>query len=252
MFSFFLILSLCTSSQSLLFGTKFNAHLLLDRPRHRLCTSRRCVGDYRGKDNSQPLLHTQLQNEDILNGSAPPIKDAYNQIEEDMFLHSKADFVRSNSDRANVLSFLSQYKDSFSYLIPILLLILQNSGLILFMRYSIIRSKRRMYIVSTAVFCSELIKFTLSVLLSYSQDVQRSFSSFRDLLYLECVTKKDEFFKIIIPSILYSLQNNLQYVAVANLSAPVFQTMYQMKIVSILDLLFSPSSVRNFMKRRLK
>lgn len=120
------------------------------------------------------------------------------------------------------------------------------------MRYSIIRSKRRMYIVSTAVFCSELIKFTLSVLLSYSQDVQRSFSSFRDLLYLECVTKKDEFFKIIIPSILYSLQNNLQYVAVANLSAPVFQTMYQMKIVSILDLLFSPSSVRNFIKRRLK
>jgi UDP-sugar transporter A1/2/3 len=38
--------------------------------------------------------------------------------------------------------------------------------------------------------------------------------------------------KIIVPSVLYAIQNNLQYVAVANLSAPVFQTMYQLKIVT--------------------
>lgn len=121
---------------------------------------------------------------------------------------------------------------NFAFLVPVILLILQNSGLILFMRYSIVKANNKRYIISTAVLCSELIKFSMSSLLSVFKDVQGDTSKYMSLLYQECITKKQEFLRIIIPSILYAIQNNLQYVAVANLSAPVFQTMYQLKIVT--------------------
>ena len=134
--------------------------------------------------------------------------------------------------RPALASFWRRYQTNSSFLVPILLLILQNSGLILFMRYSIVKSSSKRYIISTAVLCSELIKFTMSSLLTFVKDVNCSFPRYFDLLVDECITKKREFLKIVLPSVLYAVQNNLQYIAVANLSAPVFQTMYQMKIVT--------------------
>ncbi len=41
-----------------------------------------------------------------------------------------------------------------------------------------------------------------------------------------------DFVKLFVPSILYTVQNSLQYFSMQCLSAPVFQVLYQMKIIT--------------------
>ena len=57
-------------------------------------------------------------------------------------------------------------------------------------------------------------------------------SAFTKLLYDECVVNKADFIKLTIPSILYTVQNTLQYYSISLLSAPVFQVLSQLKILT--------------------
>lgn len=128
-------------------------------------------------------------------------------------------------------------------------LVLQNSTLVLVMRYSRILPGPR-YLSSTAVVLSELIKciICLSVhireqrtqsrytrLPTLSDDAvavsnQSGYSLFQ--LWNDLFSVKSGFLKLLIPAVLYTLQNNLQFVAATNLDAATFQVTYQCKILT--------------------
>jgi len=108
--------------------------------------------------------------------------------------------------------------------------VVQNTALALCMRLSRIpepivegKAPTDLYIVSTAVLCGELLKLIVSFGLALQEE------------HFEKVTR-DLFSKnalvMLIPATLYTLQNNLQYVAVSNLDISVCQVLYQMKLVT--------------------
>ena len=117
--------------------------------------------------------------------------------------------------------------------IALLALLVQNSGLILTMRYSrISRPADQMYIATTAVLVAEILKLVVSSLLCFSLDCKYDIQRFRDLLRVEFVDGRREFLKLFIPSGLYVIQNNLQYIGTSNLPAEIFQVLSNMKIVT--------------------
>ncbi|KAI8377865.1 nucleotide-sugar transporter-domain-containing protein [Radiomyces spectabilis] len=100
------------------------------------------------------------------------------------------------------------------------------------MRYSRIVQKpgQSMYIASTAVFLAEVLKIIACLAVMRYQ--QRSWEGFTLMVRHEILGKPKETLKMLIPSGLYALQNNLLYVALSNLEAATFQVTYQMKILS--------------------
>ncbi len=117
--------------------------------------------------------------------------------------------------------------------IALIALIFQNSGLAIAMRYTFISATDgNHYITSPAVLNAEIIKLTISTILCFVLDSGKSFSKFKEIIYAEFVGNSGDWLKLMVPSILYTLQNSLQYYSMSCLSAPVFQVLYQMKIVT--------------------
>ncbi|RMZ88928.1 hypothetical protein DV736_g3837, partial [Chaetothyriales sp. CBS 134916] len=129
--------------------------------------------------------------------------------------------------------------------VSLLILIVQNSALVLSMRYSRIQPGPR-YLSSTAVVASEVLKCTISFIIHlYEQynkhpssttgtllDEESSSSYSIHQLGSDIFSAKSGFFKLLVPVILYTLQNNLQFVAASNLDAATFQVTYQCKILT--------------------
>ncbi|CAO3632921.1 unnamed protein product [Cunninghamella blakesleeana] len=116
--------------------------------------------------------------------------------------------------------------------LSLIILVVQNSTLVLMMRYSRIVQKpgQPMYIASTAVFLAEVLKIVACLIVMKYQ--QRSWGRFINFVKTEILYRPRETLKMLIPSGLYALQNNLLYVALSNLEAATFQVTYQMKILS--------------------
>ncbi|KAF9964684.1 hypothetical protein BGZ70_006096 [Mortierella alpina] len=108
--------------------------------------------------------------------------------------------------------------------LSLVVLLLQNSTLVLMMRYSRVSvdPDQPMYLASTAVFFAEIIK------LLATKSIPRTLY----ILRKEIVEQPGEILKMLVPSGLYALQNNLLYIALSNLEAATFQVTYQMKILS--------------------
>lgn len=88
----------------------------------------------------------------------------------------------------------------------------------------------RIYIASTAVFMAELIKIcTCFFMLNKTKPLQKTL---KQVIDTEIIAKPQEILKMLIPSGLYALQNNLLYIALSNLEAATFQVTYQLKILS--------------------
>ncbi|KAI3630586.1 hypothetical protein MIR68_012021 [Amoeboaphelidium protococcarum] len=147
--------------------------------------------------------------------------------------------------------------------ISLVTLSVQNSFLILMMRYSRTLPKP-LYLSSTAVFMSELMKLIICVFvfirlelqqmkrLSYETSVSNSGNNGNSIgnnggrawrqrpslykLVRQWLSKlfsvESEAWKLAIPATLYTIQNNLQYLAVSNLDAATFQVTYQLKILT--------------------
>ena len=81
----------------------------------------------------------------------------------------------------------------------------------------------------TAVLAAEVMKLVISTTLCYTVDAKSSTPAFVAILYDEFVVNKNDFLKLTIPSILYTIQNSLQYFSMKMLSAPVFQVLYQVR-----------------------
>jgi len=123
------------------------------------------------------------------------------------------------------------WKDLFSLKYGALAtLVLQNTFLVVFMRYSRIVEGPK-YASSTAVVCMEVLKFVscLCVLL-----YERNFNFQQTIadLKTDVFGRPDECLKIAVPSLIYTIQNNLLYFALSHLDTPTFQVGYQVKILT--------------------
>ncbi|KAF9347241.1 hypothetical protein BGX26_001259 [Mortierella sp. AD094] len=116
--------------------------------------------------------------------------------------------------------------------LSLLVLLLQNSTLVLMMRYSRVNvdPDQPMYLASTAVFFAEIIKLIgCLIILTYKTS---SITRTAQIVNKEIIQQPQEILKMLVPSGLYALQNNLLYIALSNLEAATFQVTYQMKILS--------------------
>nr|XP_006000075.1 PREDICTED: UDP-N-acetylglucosamine transporter-like isoform X2 [Latimeria chalumnae] len=103
------------------------------------------------------------------------------------------------------------------------ILVFQASALVLTLRYSrTLTEDGPRYLASTAVVFVEFIKIATCILLVF---VENHFSLKMLILslYDEIVVKRMETLKLIIPSGIYTLQNNLLFVALSNLDAATYQ-----------------------------
>ena len=84
-------------------------------------------------------------------------------------------------------------------------------------------------ITSTEVFLTELAKLLLSILISFTVDAKGSVRNLFVLLEKAFVDEGMDLVKLGVPAVLYTIQNNLQYVID---QAPLFLVMYQTKILT--------------------
>ena len=106
--------------------------------------------------------------------------------------------------------------------ISLLVLVIQNTALVLTMRYSRTVTTGPLYLASTAVVLTELLKFIICVSMifrSNSYDPARTLT----MLKTEIIDNKAETLRLSVPSVLYTIQNNLLYIALSHLNAATFQ-----------------------------
>ena len=125
--------------------------------------------------------------------------------------------------------------------VALLVLVIQNSALVLTMRYSRVLPGPR-YLSSTAVVASEALKCVICMAVhlyeqytkprdrSSDDNVSPSYSIGQ--LCTDIFSAKSGILKLLLPAVLYTLQNNLQFVAASNLDAATFQVTYQCKILT--------------------
>nr|CAG32019.1 hypothetical protein RCJMB04_16b11 [Gallus gallus] len=112
------------------------------------------------------------------------------------------------------------------------ILVFQTTSLVLTMRYSrTLKEEGPRYLSSTAVVLAELLKILSCVLLVY-KDSKCNLRTLNRVLHDEILNKPMETLKLAIPSGIYTLQNNLLYVALSNLDAATYQVTYQLKILT--------------------
>ncbi|KFP29442.1 UDP-N-acetylglucosamine transporter, partial [Colius striatus] len=112
------------------------------------------------------------------------------------------------------------------------ILVFQTTSLVLTMRYSrTLKEEGPRYLSSTAVVIAELLKILACVLLVY-KDSKCNVRTLNRVLHDEILNKPMETLKLAIPSGIYTLQNNLLYVALSNLDAATYQVTYQLKILT--------------------
>ncbi|XP_061186571.1 UDP-galactose translocator-like [Saccostrea echinata] len=125
----------------------------------------------------------------------------------------------------------TQSQETAAYLkyFSLVTLMLQNAVFILMMRY--VRTRPGdMFMSTTAVIMSEVLKFLACfIIIFYKEGGMKGFLSH---LNENIIKQPMDFLKISVPSIIYTLQNNLLFVAVSNLDAAVFQVTYQLKILT--------------------
>lgn len=109
------------------------------------------------------------------------------------------------------------------------ILVLQNAGLILTIRYSRTLTGD-MYISSTAVVFAELFKLVACLFLTFLElkDVSNWFRYLHQNIFADPMAT----IKVAVPSFIYVIQNNLQFVAISNLDAATFQVTYQLKVLT--------------------
>lgn len=100
------------------------------------------------------------------------------------------------------------------------ILVVQTSSMVLTMRYS--RTHGEMYIASTAVVFSEIFKI-LACLAIICHGSHYRWSYFVGQLREEILGKPWENLKLAVPSGLYTIQNNLLFLALSNLDAATYQ-----------------------------
>ena len=114
--------------------------------------------------------------------------------------------------------------------VSLIFFIILNSALMIALRYCTIYSDPSTpYISSTAVLFSEIIKLLVSLALSLKFDANGDLRSLVSVLNRGFIEEKNDCLRVAIPAVLYTIQNNLQYVIE---TAPLFQMLYHIKLLS--------------------
>ncbi|KAK4201949.1 putative transporter [Triangularia verruculosa] len=120
--------------------------------------------------------------------------------------------------------------------LSLLLLVLQNSALVMVMHHSrnSPTGSQPRYLASTAVLVVEVVKLSASLsLATYGAIASNPPSSpLKTARHLYQSIFAPDSWKLIVPAALYTLQNSLVYTAISNLDAVTFQVTYQLKILT--------------------
>ncbi|XP_074640995.1 UDP-N-acetylglucosamine transporter-like isoform X2 [Tubulanus polymorphus] len=114
----------------------------------------------------------------------------------------------------------------------LVVLIFQTTSLVLTMRYSrTVQGDGPRYVSSTAVTVAEFMKLLACfVVIFYEQGM--SLVGLFLTIKNEIIDKPMDTLKLFIPSALYTIQNNLLFLALSNLNAATYQVTYQLKILT--------------------
>jgi len=109
------------------------------------------------------------------------------------------------------------------------LMVVQNSFVVLFGRYTRAdKTTEELYVVNDLILICEALKFILACALEHNTTNGKLMKSVKENI----IDVPLDALKILIPSMLYLIQNSLLYVALSNLSAPLFQVTYQSKLLT--------------------
>lgn len=115
--------------------------------------------------------------------------------------------------------------------VSLLMLVAQTVSVVFTMRLSrSIAVEGPRYLNTTAVFFSELLKLFCSFL--FLSHEKGSFVSAAKVAQQHLTRNPAEALKVTVPSLLYTVQNNLLFVSLSNLSGAVYQVTYQLKILT--------------------
>lgn len=129
-------------------------------------------------------------------------------------------------------------------MVALVLLVFQTTSAVILTRYSKIEVDAEPYYSTTVVVMAELTKFVFSLLLIFFVDTTASISTerppsiedrynvWKKMIVAENFMNPLGTLNLAIPAMLYTLQNNLIYVALNNLEATTFQVGYQMKVIT--------------------
>ena len=132
--------------------------------------------------------------------------------------------MNSNNAAAGTTGNIAQFK-----MILLIMMVLQNSATVLVGRYTrTMVPKEELYDVNHLIVIIEFGKLFLSCLFEFHQTNGKFMNSIR--IYI--LDHPIDTLKILIPALLYLVQNTLLYVALSNLTAPIFQVTYQAKLVT--------------------
>ena len=116
----------------------------------------------------------------------------------------------------------------------LLALVIQTVMVVTTMRYSRLASSSKegvMYLTTTAVFFSEVMKFAGSFVLVFLEN-DWNVRGVLEKTHGYILAQPTETLKVGVPALLYTLQNNLIFVALSNISASAYQVTYQLKILT--------------------
>lgn len=111
----------------------------------------------------------------------------------------------------------------------LVMMVVQNSSTVLVGRHTRASvAKEDLYSVNHLILTCEMLKLILSSCLEFKGTNGQLMSS----IQLHILDRPKDALKILVPALLYLLQNSLLYVALSNLTAPIFQVTYQGKLVT--------------------
>lgn len=117
--------------------------------------------------------------------------------------------------------------------ISLIVLTLQTTIFVLILRYS--RTSKADgtpgYLSSTAVLLAEMVKVIINIfMIFYNNGFNMSLSISE--IKREIYHKPLDTLKVSVPALLYTIQNNLLFLALSNLDAATYQVTYQLKILT--------------------
>lgn len=130
----------------------------------------------------------------------------------------------NGNNAATTAGSVAQFK-----MLLLIMMVLQNSATVLVGRYTrTMVPKSELYDVNHLIVIIEFGKLFLSCLFEFHHTNGNFMKSIR--VYI--LDHPIDTMKILIPALLYLVQNTLLYVALSNLTAPIFQVTYQAKLVT--------------------